>query len=188
MTDKTLNSNEKDDYKIDEEENEDFSENENEEDDIINIDEVEELQAQPTVWNKKAMTLNASQKDGNKITEYNMNDVRLKSLDLNTISKEDAVNYLLYNTEFKKKNNYLSPQTRRKRNKNRYNKVKSMYNKEILKPNYLLNNDDPECTNDFNTALTKIVALKINDKTENKRLKQALISKKKMKKVEKVLT
>ncbi len=61
-----------------------------------------------------------------------------------------------------------------------------MYNKEILKPNYFLNNDDPECTHDFNTALTKIVASKVNDKTENKRLKQALISKKKMKKIEKV--
>jgi hypothetical protein len=195
MTDNTLNSNEnefKDDNQIDEEENEEFSVNDIDDDDIINIDEVEELQAQATVsngnHNEVMITMNPSQKDGNKISEYNMNEIRLQSLDLNTVSKEDAVNYLLYNTEFKKKKNMsLSPQTKRKRNKNRYTKVKSMYNKEILKPNYFLNNDDPECTHDFNTALTKIVASKINDKSENKRLKQALISKKKIKKVEKVL-
>lgn len=170
-------------------EEEEEENDEEEEDDIINIDEIEEDKP-PEEINNMLETAKNPETMMNTLQEniqYNTDDLRLETLDLNIVSKEDAVNFLLYKTKFDKSNKSLSPRTKRKRNKNRYTKVKSMVNKESFKPNYFLNTDtNPEKTYDFNTALTRVVASKMNDKTVNVKLKKALISKRKVKNIKTV--
>ena len=156
-------------------------EEEEEEEDIIDIDQIEEDNfPHDNTKDNLSKTLKTT-------LAYNNDDLKLETLDLNIVSKEDAVNFLLYKTKFEKSTKSMSPSTKRMRNKNRYTKVKSMFNRQSNKPNYFLNlNSNPENTYDFNTALTRLVASKMNDKTEDIKLKKALISKRKVKKIETV--
>lgn len=160
---------------------------EEEEDEIINIDELEEYNDEINNLLESANNPENLINNINKNLKYNSDDLKLETLDLNIVSKEDAVNFLLYKTKLDNTTKSNSPATKRKINKNRYNKVKSMINKESHKPNYLLNMEtNPERTYDFQTALTRVVASKMNDKNEDNNLKKALISKRKVKNIKTV--
>ena len=116
------------------------------------------------------------------------------TLDFKTIPREEIVNFLLnikemYNSNSNYKLDIQNTGKKTKRyKKDKYINVESSFKQTKAKPNYLLSYsmNDPEFTNDYNTACSKVIKKAIDEKIEDKHIK-LLLTKKAVKKSRNVI-
>jgi hypothetical protein len=174
---------EEEDISQDEGEEEAEDDAEEEEDEIIDLDDLggDDLEVNKRNSQKEINQIDGLKENLNTQITGTMADNRiettdrktggplcLQNLDVNTVPKEEIVNFLLNNKELFGSCSSLdldvmvsSPfKSERKKRNNKYNKVESSFKQNKIKPNYILSNSmeigNPEMTYDFRTACNRV--------------------------------
>ena len=186
---------------------EEEDEEEDKEEEIIDLDEINEDQADPNKLNNTKETNaveNLTNDKENLNTQFtgsvesvvgrNQSDKRLDSLNLQNIDvkifpKEQILNFLMNNKEIFGSCSSVNldtlniPVKSEKKTNKKYKNIESSFKQTRIKPNYMLSNsmNDPEMTYDFNTAWNRVIKRVVDNKIEDKSLK-LLVSKKNIEK------